>query len=175
MMGLPHLRLGPRLILDNLACPLKLRNSVYIDCFAGFVLNVSLPSPRKSSRFALLVSSYSVLEVEEPPLRSLGSLGRSGAGPRSSPATLSRNSIPGLRRDGSGSLSSLAISGVELRDLHTNNSRETSGKSSELQHTPDISSNTNNSSKETPHQRVSFDNPPSPVASDKRGIVNSYS
>ena len=117
-----------------------------------------------------------MIEVEEPPLRYLGSLGRSGAAPRSSPASLSRNPIPGLRRDGSGSLSSLAISGVELRDLQTNNSRETSGhKSSEQQRTPDISSNTNNSSKETPQQRVSFDNPPSPVASDKRGIVNAPS
>lgn len=97
-------------------------------------------------------------------------------GPRSSPASLSRNPIPSLRRDGSGSLSSLAISGVELHDLHTNNSRETSGnKSSEQQRTPDISSNSNNSNKETPQQRVSFDNPPSPIASDKRGIVNAHS
>ena len=106
----------------------------------------------------------------------MGSLGRSGAGPRSSPGSLSRNTIPGLRRDGSGSLSSLAISGVELRDLHSNNSQETSGhNSSEQQRTPDIASSTNNSSKETPQQRVSFDNPSSPVSPDKRGIVNAHS
>lgn len=47
---LPHLRLGPRLILDYLVCPPKLHDSVYIDRSAGFVLNVSTPSPRKSFR-----------------------------------------------------------------------------------------------------------------------------
>ncbi len=98
----------------------------------------------------------------------MGSLGRSGALARS----LSRNTRPALRREGSESLSSLAISGVELRDLHNRDSGETSGhKSPEQQHTPDLASNTN-SSKETAQQRVSFDNPPSPVAQDKRGTVN---
>lgn len=116
------------------------------------------------------------MEAEEPPLRYLGSLGRSGALARSTPASLSRNTSntrPALRREGSESLSSLAISGVELRDLHSRNSGETSGnKRSEQQHTPDLALNTNSSSKETAHQRVSFDDPPSPVAQDKRSPVN---
>ncbi|KAK2459320.1 hypothetical protein APHAL10511_008675 [Amanita phalloides] len=139
----------------------------------GFVLNVSLPSP----------------QVEEPPLRYLGSLDRSGQGVvRSTPTSLSRNSRPTLRRGGSGSLSSLAISGLELRDLNTTavssneSSREASGHMNaappDAQASGSSTSPTETQSPQQP-QRVSFDNPPSPpmiaatAAPDKRAPPSS--
>ncbi|KAF8629766.1 hypothetical protein AX15_003286 [Amanita polypyramis BW_CC] len=123
------------------------------------VLNVSYPSP----------------QVEEPPLRYLGSLGRLGQGVRSTPTTLSRNSRAALNYggDGSVSLSSLATSGLDLRALPTsNNSREASivkglqpqPQPQQHDHAPDqVLNNATNSPKDTV-QRVSFDNSPSPSA-----------
>lgn len=49
MRGFLCLRLGPRLILERLVSPLKLHDSLDLNRSAGFILNVSLPSPRKSS------------------------------------------------------------------------------------------------------------------------------
>ncbi|KAM6489341.1 hypothetical protein JOM56_015242 [Amanita muscaria] len=137
---------------------------------SGPVLNVSPSTP-----------------AEEPP-RYLGSLGKSGArAPSSTPASLSRNRgraiAPGISNnslratiDDAVSLSSLAISGIELKafgsDKHSREPSTFKGPEPEQQRAVDTTyrASANNAQQETSPQRVSFDHPPTPTVTDKRNI-----